>query len=102
MGLFGACPRGLALGELVCGRKYFILTLTLTLILRYVEALHWAVTKGITSPPDGVTIDGLYLDGFNYDRVGIRRVRKVLPSANPNNTPNPNPNRCCRGPSLRH
>jgi hypothetical protein len=25
----------------------------------YVEALHWACTKGMTSPPDNVTIDGL-------------------------------------------
>ena len=35
----------------------------------------------MTSPPDNVTIDGLYLDGFNFDRVTIKRVRKVLDRA---------------------
>ena len=49
----------------------------------YVEALHWAATKGMTSPPDNVTIDGLYLDGFNWDRVTMKRARKVLTRANP-------------------
>ena len=37
----------------------------------------------MTSPPDNVTIDGLYLDGFNWDRVTMKRARKVLTRANP-------------------
>jgi len=50
----------------------------------YVEAVNWAATRGVTTPPDGHTIDGLYLDGMNYDRVTMKRVRKVLSRANPN------------------
>ena len=35
----------------------------------YVEALHWAATKGVTSPPDGNTIDGLCTCTSNLPRA---------------------------------
>jgi hypothetical protein len=37
----------------------------------YIEALHWAVTKGVTSPPDNVTLDGLYLGTL---RISVTQV----------------------------